>query len=85
MSFVIEPSVVQYHSNDHVDIRQLPYKYLTYENASVAPWYQPGGNENQAIINNYGIATNQQYRRYMTQQSESIKKYNTNAFQSTVK
>ena len=91
MSFVIEPSIAKYHSNKSVDITQLPYKYLTYENETaaffqtVAPWYQPGGKENQTIINNYGITTNQQYRKYMTSQSENIKQYNTNTFQSTVK
>jgi len=91
MSFVIEPSVSTYRPNKTVDSSLLPPNYLTYENESaaffktVAPWYQPGGEENQALLHTYGITTNQQYRKYMTSHSESVQKFNTQAFQSTTK
>lgn len=91
MSFVIDPSVSAYYPNKTVDSTLLPQKYLTYGNESspffktVAPWYQPGGVENQILINTHGITTNQQYRKYMTSHSESVKQYNNKSFLKTLK
>jgi len=91
MSFVIDPSVTAYYPNKIVDSSLLPQQYLTYGNESsaffktVAPWYQPGGTENQALIQNYGITSNQQYRKYMTSHSESVKQYNNKSFVTTIK
>lgn len=91
MSFVIDPSITAYYPNKIVDSSLFPQQYLTYGNESsaffktVAPWYQPGGTENQALIQTYGITSNQQYRKYMTSHSESVKQYNNKNFVTTLK
>ena len=91
MSFVIEPSVTAYYPKQIVDSSLLPQKYITHGKESsiffktVNPWYQPGSTENQALLQTYGITSNQQYRKYMTSHSESVKQYNNKSFVTTIK
>jgi len=92
MSFHIEPSFAPFHATSSVNITQLPYKYLPQlqetpasSRGHVDSWYQPGAQDNYALLNAYGIDSNQTYRKYMTHHSMDVRKYNDKTFVSTIK
>jgi hypothetical protein len=78
--------------DDKINLSRLNENIITDKNRNsihsniplTHPWYQPGSIENQALLNNYGITNNQQYRKYMTNNSLDICKFNHLSFIKTI-
>jgi hypothetical protein len=78
MSFVPEVNETKFSADYIPNITSLPYNYLPQtrnlnnEVPLVNTWYQPGDKGNEAILNMFNISSNQQYRKYMTKNSQEI-------------
>lgn len=62
-----------FQNNQTLDINNNSVKPIELE----VPWYQPGASDNQSLLDAYSIQTNQQYRKYMTNNSKEIREFNS--------